>query len=239
MQKEKRKDFHRFTGITHRFRATCVYAILFSILTVMLEKRLSNWSLDSEQLGHCYRNEGIATIGARHPDTDQIYVAITAIWLLGVMLATVFGGVNLQKPLLICSVLQFPLHLYFMGPLRQANSKHLEGEESENDWDFGQTTAMLLLATVIFELFRKGIQYYKFKRDLERYGPEQAIIQAEAREDQEMKEGGLIAGPVGFVVTSLLDADRRSRASRSGQQEAHEMTQSLNRPVRCHYSEDV
>jgi hypothetical protein len=237
-QQKKRKGLDRLDGLAPRFRATCVYAILFFILAVMLEIGLSNWSLTSEDPGHCYRIDGIASMHSVHPASDQAYVAFTTIWLLGVMIGTIFGGINLQKPLLVLGVLQFPLHFYFMVTLRQANTDHLEGGESENDWDFGQTTATLLLATVVIELWHHGVQYYKFEMDLKKYGAEQALILAEEREDQ--KEAGLNTGPIGFVVRSLFGAGKLLRGGESTeQQEGHEMTQSLKRTGRTRDSEDV
>lgn len=59
--------------------------------------------------------------------------------------------------------------------LRLANQDHLEGEESENGWDFGQTTAVLLLGVTIQELFHKGHEYFTFEKDLKKYDPQHSI----------------------------------------------------------------
>ncbi|CAK7217696.1 hypothetical protein SBRCBS47491_003258 [Sporothrix bragantina] len=45
-----------------------------------------------------------------------------------------------------------------------------EGEEenSENDWDFGQTTAVLLLIVAFTEAISKGLEFWRFERELKK-----------------------------------------------------------------------
>lgn len=223
------KPIHRITGISPRFRVTYFYAVFFFILTVILEVRLSQWTLTSDEPGRCYRTKGITALGATHPTADQIYVAVTAAWLLGVMFATIFGSSRLRKPLLILSALQFPLHLYFMIALRLANQEVLEGDESEDGWDFGQTTAILLLGVALNEVFRKAMEYYRLESDLKRYGPAFANAAARERADLE-KERGMEAGPITAIVTHLIEVERERPRSHRSQEEGHEQCQPLTRP---------
>ncbi|KAH8894848.1 hypothetical protein GQ53DRAFT_64810 [Thozetella sp. PMI_491] len=152
-----------------RHRITYLYAAFFLALTILLEVRLSEWTVASDQLGKCYVTTGITSLGASHPIADKVYVAVTAAWLLIVMLGTVFGRPQHRKLLLILSAVQFPIHLYMMVMLRIANQESLEGEEDENGWDFGQTTAMILLAASLFELGQKLTEYCRFDHGLNQY----------------------------------------------------------------------
>lgn len=98
------------------------------------------------------------------------------------MLAAAIGGAKRRHGILIAALAQFPVHLYMMIALRTANQHHLEseGEEEEssnpeNEWDFGQTAATLLLGVAVAELISKGIGFWRFERELknkEKYGPE-------------------------------------------------------------------
>ncbi|KAI1457642.1 hypothetical protein F4805DRAFT_474941 [Annulohypoxylon moriforme] len=174
---------------TGRFRVSYMFAVLFLVLTIFLEIRLDGWSLTSEELGHCYITTGITSADASHPRTDKAYVAITAIWLLLVMFGSLFCSAKFAKPLLIISSLQFPIHLYMMIKLRTENQHALENHESENEWDFGQTTATLLLTVAIAQLVHQGVRYFKFERALKKHGAEYALAM-EANEQEEYFEAG-------------------------------------------------
>lgn len=43
--------------------------------------------------------------------------------------------------------------------VREANQKLLEGSEREDRWDFGQSTAMLLLGLAFLEAIKKAVKY--------------------------------------------------------------------------------
>ncbi|KAI2639766.1 hypothetical protein GGS26DRAFT_541545 [Hypomontagnella submonticulosa] len=162
---------------TPRFRVSYAFAVLFLALTVLLEVRLDSWSL--EKAGHCYVTTSTAYEGAGHPWSDKVYVAVTAAWLLLVMFGALFCSVKFRKPILLLSALQFPVHLYMMIALRTANQGALEGKENENEWDFGQTTATILLGLAIGQLVHQGIEYVKFEHRLGKYGPEFALSESE------------------------------------------------------------
>lgn len=51
--------------------------------------------------------------------------------------------------------------------LRSANQGKLEGGY-ENEWDFGQTTAVVLLCVALREVFDKGLEYFFFEKDLKK-----------------------------------------------------------------------
>ncbi|KAI0834777.1 hypothetical protein F5Y06DRAFT_277850 [Hypoxylon sp. FL0890] len=179
--KTPKRKYHKVVPAywTGRFRISYAFAILFLAFTIFLEIRLDKWSLTSEELGNCYVTTGISTPEASHPFTDKLYVAITAVWLLLVMFGALFASAKFGKPLLILSFLQFPVHLYMMIRLRSENQDSLENGENENEWDFGQTTATLLLGIAVGQLIHQGVQYLKFEQGIKKYGPEYALAQEE------------------------------------------------------------
>jgi len=150
-------------------RGTFIFALLFFALTIWLEIRLNSWSLDpNAPLGSCFNTTWVMTPSAQQPRTSKIYVGVTASYLLLVLLWAVFGGPRVMRWVMGLSLLQFPVHLYMMIALRSANQGSLEGEEGENNWDFGQTAAVLLLGYAVKEILSKGEEYYRFERNLKR-----------------------------------------------------------------------
>ncbi|KAL2784686.1 hypothetical protein BJX66DRAFT_329783 [Aspergillus keveii] len=153
-----------------RYRATFLFIALYLALTILLCIRLNEWAPNTAP-GRCYHSHLVTSPGASHPDADKIYVSITASWLIGVVLASVFLGVNRRRGILVLSSLHFPLHLYMAIALRQANQGRFEGEaKHENEWDFGQTTAVVLLGGAVVELLAKGREYWVFERGVLREG---------------------------------------------------------------------
>ncbi|KAF3064700.1 hypothetical protein GL218_01652 [Daldinia childiae] len=206
---------------TGRFRVSYAFAVLFLGLTIFLEVRLDEWSLTAEEAGHCYITTGLAVPGADHPTTDKAYVAITAVWLLLVMFGSLFASVKFRKPLLLLSALQFPVHLYMMIKLRMENYPYLEGED-ENRWDFGQTTAIILLAVTVVQLIHQGIEYIKFERALKKYGPSYALAQKEEfSEVPSLVEQGLRQIQEAKQNASSVRLERSSETSRHD--ESHEL----------------
>ncbi|KAI1393671.1 uncharacterized protein F4822DRAFT_20491 [Hypoxylon trugodes] len=209
---------------TGRFRVSYVFAILFLVLTILLEIRLDQWSLTSEEVGYCYVTTGIATAGAAHPLTDKSYVAVTAIWLLLVMFGALFASAKFRKPLLILSFLQFPVHLYMMIALRSANQDSLEEHENENEWDFGQTTATILLGLAIAQLIHQGVNFMKFERTLQKHGPEYALTQKDEHgEPTSLMEAGLRA------IEEAKQGSASPRPERGSSIERHEESYELMR----------
>ncbi|KAI2630772.1 hypothetical protein GGR54DRAFT_169358 [Hypoxylon sp. NC1633] len=209
---------------TPRFRVSYMFAVLFLVLTIILELRLNQWSLTAEEPGFCYVTTGTSVPGASHPAADKTYVAVTSIWLLLSMFGALFCSTRFRRPLLIISGLQFPVHLYMMIRLRIENQPFLEGEESENRWDFGQTTATLLLGLALGQLVHQGVQYFRFERGLKKYGPEFAL-----KHQEEEINGGtptLIEQGIRLAVDAKRHASS-SRVDREGfaeqQEEGHEL----------------
>ncbi|KAI1476029.1 hypothetical protein K445DRAFT_313097 [Daldinia sp. EC12] len=206
---------------TGRFRISYAFAILFLGLTIFLEIRLDEWSLTAEEPGYCYITTGLAAVGASHPGADKAYVAITAIWLLLVMFGSLFASVKFRKPLLVLSALQFPVHLYMMIKIRMENYPYLEGE-NENRWDFGQTTATILLAVTIVQLIHQGLEFIKFENALKKYGPSYALAQKEDfSESPTLVEEGLRQLREAKQNASSVRLERSSGTSR--QEESHEL----------------
>ncbi|KAI1102957.1 hypothetical protein F4804DRAFT_247565 [Jackrogersella minutella] len=186
--KTPKKKYHQIAPShwTGRFRVSYIFALLFLGLTIFLEVRLDQWSLTAEETGFCYITKGITTPGASHPRTDKAYVAVTAIWLLLVIFGALFASAKFGKPLLILSFLQFPVHLYMMITLRSENQDFLENHEDENEWDFGQTTAIILLSIALAQLVHQGVLYLKFERAVKKYGAEFALAM---KADDDLDEG--------------------------------------------------
>ncbi|KJK68049.1 hypothetical protein P875_00108697 [Aspergillus parasiticus SU-1] len=165
--KSSRKRISYWNG---RYRATFLFVILYLGLLILLCVRLNEWAPDTEP-GRCYFSTLVTSPHASHPGDDQIYVSITGSWLIVVILSSVFVGVGGRRWILILASLHFPLHLYMAIALRQANQGKFEGEvKHENEWDFGQTTAVVLLGIAIVELIAKGREYYQFERYVTKHG---------------------------------------------------------------------
>lgn len=158
------------TFFTPRHRVTYMFAAMFLALTIMLCVWLDDWSPDREP-GRCYHAQLVTLSAATHPTADKVYVAITAIWMLIAMASAIFLNARRRRWVLISAFLQFPVHLYMALALRSANQGKLEGEGgNENSWDFGQTTAVVLLVLAAVELYRKGREYVEFEREARRTG---------------------------------------------------------------------
>jgi hypothetical protein len=164
-ESRKRGVTGRISYWNARYRATFLFIALYLALTILLCIRLNEWTPNTSP-GRCYHSHLVTSPGAAHPDADKVYVSITASWLIGVVLASVFLGVNRRRGILVLSSLHFPLHLYMAIALRQANQGRFEGEvKHENEWDFGQTTAVVLLGGAVVELLAKGREYWVFERE--------------------------------------------------------------------------
>ncbi|KAL6898808.1 hypothetical protein GGI43DRAFT_427936 [Trichoderma evansii] len=155
----------RSSHFTPRHRATYLFAALYLVLTILLCVALDNWALD-QQPGRCYFSHLVTSPNANHPLSDKVYVGFTASWMILVMLAAALSGARWSHTILILAFLQFPVHLYMALALRSANQGKLEGGGYENGWDFGQTTAVILLAVAGRELFDKGLEFFFFEKDL-------------------------------------------------------------------------
>ncbi|KAK5995734.1 hypothetical protein PT974_04152 [Cladobotryum mycophilum] len=153
-----------------RHRGVYIFAVMYLALLIFVCQRLNEWSPDHEP-GRCYHAHLVTHPGATHPFADRIYIIITGIWTLLTTLAAAFFGARWRHSVLILATLQFPVHLYMALALRTANQGKLAGEEEhENGWDFGQTTAVLLLAMAVRELLSKGWEFYAFERDVRKDG---------------------------------------------------------------------
>jgi hypothetical protein len=131
--------------------------------------RLGGWNEEEE--GHCYLTDGVSRVNAGHPTSDIIYLSITSVWMVIVLLTGALGNEKQVRPVIIGAAIQYPVHLYFMIAVRKANSKHLEGSESENDWRFGQTTAVVLLGATLTELVSSLMEYINFEKKVEAHEP--------------------------------------------------------------------
>ncbi|KAL3474307.1 hypothetical protein BJX99DRAFT_182819 [Aspergillus californicus] len=160
----------RFSHPSGRYRGTFIFATLYAALIILLCIRLADWD-PNKAPGRCYFSHLVTSPHASHPGDDQIYVSITGSWLIAILLASIFLGVNRRRGILILAALHFPLHLYMAITLRLANQGKFEGEtKHENEWDFGQTTAVVLLGIALVELVGEGKKYYDFETFVTKHG---------------------------------------------------------------------
>lgn len=71
--------------------------------------------------------------------------------------------------------------------LRIANEGKFEGEmKHENEWDFGQTTAVVLLGIAVVEFLKKGKQYYDFETYVMKHGavPSAESVPSQSRDEE-------------------------------------------------------
>ncbi|KAL4890493.1 hypothetical protein BDV59DRAFT_204446 [Aspergillus ambiguus] len=175
----------RINWFHNRYRAVYIFVSLYLALTILLGIRLNEWAPHQEP-GRCYYSTLVTDPSDSHPAADKYYVGFTSAWLIVVVLASVFAGVNKRRTILVLSSLHFPLHLYMTIALRQANQGKFEGETAhENEWDFGQTTAVLLLVIALVELFTKGKEYYDFESHVAKHGVPPGVNNRAIQNDEE------------------------------------------------------
>lgn len=198
----------RISWFNGRYRAVYIFVALYLALTILLGIRLNEWAPDQEP-GRCYYSTLITDPSDSHPAADKYYVGFTSVWLIIVVLASVFAGVKRRRTILVLSSLHFPLHLYMTIALRQANQGKFEGETSrENEWDFGQTTAVMLLVIALVELLQKGKEYYDFESHVAKHGvPPSANDCAIERDEEANGSSSLLAKGSG---DKNMAEDRRS-----------------------------
>ncbi|KAF2664794.1 hypothetical protein BT63DRAFT_429524 [Microthyrium microscopicum] len=153
---------NRVSRLSPRHRAFYSFIALFIALVILLGVRLGEWNVDED--GHCYRTNYTSSSGTKHPFADKLYLGLTAPWLIIVMILSVLGTDKHIRFIIGQAIAQFPVHLYFMIAMRSANSGHLEGEESEDDWRFGQTVAVILLAVTLQEMIHGFWDYIEFEK---------------------------------------------------------------------------
>jgi hypothetical protein len=175
----------RINWFNGRYRAVYLFVALYLALTILLGIRLNEWSPHQEP-GRCYYSRLVTDPSSSHPTADKYYVGFTAPWLIVVVLASVFAGVKRRRIILVMSSLHFPMHLYMTIALRQANHGKFEGETNhENEWDFGQTTAVILLAIALIELVKKGKEYYDFESYVAKHGIPPSANDGTIQKDEE------------------------------------------------------
>ncbi|KAK8129353.1 hypothetical protein PG999_001733 [Apiospora kogelbergensis] len=150
--------------LSSRYLTIYGFSVFFIALAITFVIRLAKWQ-EGGKLGACYNTVGAANRFASHPGSDQAYTVITALWMLAGIGMAVFGGPKVLMVVLVFAMLEFPVHLYFMIAIRHANQPLLEGTEDEDRWDFGQTTAMLLLGLAYLELVVKFLRYRKWTQE--------------------------------------------------------------------------
>lgn len=130
------------------------------VFTSLFGKRLESWDYNSP--GRCYNTTNLAHPSARHPYVDKIYLAFTCLYLLSGLMLAIAVGVEIQLTTkltrlalaqvyaLAIAFAQFPVHTYSVLTLRKSNEKLLSSGNGEQEWGFGQVSAMILLAPNLF-----------------------------------------------------------------------------------------
>lgn len=183
---KSKRDSLRSLYWNDRSRAAFLFTALYIALTILLCIRLHEWAPDTAP-GRCYYTHLVTSLTASHPGADETYVSTTASWLVANLLFSIFGGVRLRRGILVLSYLQFPLHLYMTIALRIANEGKFEGEmKHENEWDFGQTTAIVLLGIAVVEFLKKGKEYYDFETYVMKHGavPSAESVRSQSRDEE-------------------------------------------------------
>lgn len=231
MPRLKRRRTFRLSDliITGRHQVTYGFAAMFLTLTVMLCIRLGEWDLDKEP-GRCYYARYIAVSYASHPTADTVYVVITAVWMLVAMFSAALLGTRYRRWILASAFLQFPVHLYMTIALRTENQGKLNGEESsENGWDFGQTTAVVLLGAAVEELARKFTEYHRFQKGLRRA----------AEQDIDEEQG--VDGGEDDVEMKLITSTEQHQAGDAAQNDSAQQYNQLQpqHPQPAHHDQQV
>jgi len=190
------------TGSWTTGRKTSIYffSILFLAYAIIVCQRLGDWSEDGKN-PHCYNTRLVTTSGASHPSTDIAYIAVTATWLLLSIAASLTSSQKTAGVILVLAMAQLPIHVYMIAALRTANQDMLEGG-NENDWDFGQTVAIVLLGLAISEI-RDGLRdYWRLHRKAKKHhrsnapGPvDDEKLEEVPSAPQAERRGSVIFGP--------------------------------------------
>ncbi|KAH8681589.1 hypothetical protein BX600DRAFT_26849 [Xylariales sp. PMI_506] len=225
IKKSKKNHLIRLNSARHR--AAYIFVICFLILTVLFEIRLSGWTLDPSESGKCFRAVGLmAGDDQTSAKGTMAYVGVMSGWLLVVMILALVSSTRLRKILLVLSSLQFPVHIYMMIALRSANAPYLEAaEESEDGWDFGQTTAVVLLAITLSELVQKGVEYWNFEHKDEE--EERSIVMETEKAEKTVRvEAGEAPGS-----TPLLQTQGQSRGQTHGSSQSASLRHRNSQPA--------
>ena len=156
--KKKRSDSWR----TGRKISIYIFSILYLAYAIIVCQRLGNWSEDGEN-AKCYNTPLVTSSTASHPRADIIYVAITAGFLLLLIGFSLTSTQRTARFILVLALGQLPVHVYMVGALRTSNQGLLESGD-ENEWDFGQTVATVLLGMTISELVGGLREYWHLHR---------------------------------------------------------------------------
>jgi hypothetical protein len=145
-----------------RAKILYVYSALFAAYTIWFGIKLGDWDYDIK--GHCYRAGVTTTPGASHPRSEIAYISVTACWMIATICFAIWGNAGRVRTVILLAAVQFPVHLYMMIAIRVANSSYLEGDENENDWEFGQTVTVLLLYLTLREAYTGIKHYYRYEK---------------------------------------------------------------------------
>ncbi|KOS17507.1 hypothetical protein ESCO_002626 [Escovopsis weberi] len=226
---------------TPRHRAVYAFSIMYLALVVLACRRLGEWA-PADPRGRCYHARPLAAPGAlgaaKHPTPDRLYIALTGAWNLAAMLAAALLAPRWRHSVLVAAVLQFPLHLYAAFALRAANQGRLEGGEAREDgWDFGQTTAVVLLGMAVREVYTKGWELYVFGRDVR--GRRRREEQKEEQEEEKEEEQTLARSTGKRPGATAEQAERLEDRASDEDQRLEEGTRFAVRPPDSRDARDV
>jgi hypothetical protein len=75
---------------------SCVvlFSFLYLVFAILFGIALEKWDVD--QVGHCYRDNGISTPGSSHPKVDRIYLGITYFYMFSSLGHCAFSGCSVD-----------------------------------------------------------------------------------------------------------------------------------------------
>ncbi|KAI1743038.1 hypothetical protein F4680DRAFT_410861 [Xylaria scruposa] len=146
---------------TNAIRVASIFAFLSFHLAfvVLFGLKLQSW--DDNVLGRCYRPQVTPLQFATHPLADRVYLGTTASFSF-VSFAFTFRATtrvaDMTSHIVIFALILYLIYVYMLVTIRQSNEAYLSGN-SENEWEFGQVVALVLVTSVLLESFRTIVEY--------------------------------------------------------------------------------
>lgn len=139
-----------------------IFSVIYLGFVIVFGIRLSQW--DAAVPGHCYDTHLLAAPYTLHPAVDQVYLAITCLYMYGALFYSLSIALGRRFPdrqlrifnprpesVFVLIMMQLPLHLYYLISMRVSNEPLLSDGTEENQWGFGQVFALIMSASLVVE----------------------------------------------------------------------------------------
>lgn len=133
------------------------FSVLYLSFSIIFGISLTTWN--DEIPGRCYNTRLIANPADSHPYVDRIYLGITCWYCLSILGVCVSASTKIiyerqatyyEFLVVHYALIQYPLHLYMVVAMRASNEGKV-GNNSENEWGFGQVVALVLASNTVLE----------------------------------------------------------------------------------------